>query len=57
MTTLQLQHISHMAQEHTNLPHVDIQGDPGGDPGVQQQQETVQETWGESRWEVIVRAP
>jgi hypothetical protein len=53
----QLQHISHMAREHTNLPHVDIQGELGGDPGVQQQQGPVQETWGESQWEVIVRAP
>jgi hypothetical protein len=40
----QLQCIPHMAWEHTNLPHVDIQGEPGGNPGVQQQQGTVQET-------------
>ncbi len=53
----QLQRISHMEREHTKLPHVDIQGEPGGDSGVQQQQGTVQETWGESWWEVIVRAP
>jgi hypothetical protein len=53
----QLQHISHMARGHTNLTHVDIQGEPGGDPGVQQQQGPVQETWGESRWEEIVHAP
>jgi hypothetical protein len=32
----QLQRISHMARGHTNLTHVNIQGDPGGDPGVQQ---------------------
>ncbi len=25
----QLQHISHMAQEHTNLPHMDVQGSQG----------------------------
>ncbi len=31
----QLQRISHMTRVHTNLPHVDIQGKPGGDPGVQ----------------------
>jgi hypothetical protein len=36
---------------------MDIQGEPGGDPGVQQQQKTVQEAWGELRWEVIVCAP
>jgi hypothetical protein len=30
----QLQRISHMAREHTNLPHMDIQGELGGDPGV-----------------------
>jgi hypothetical protein len=53
----QLQHISHMARGHTNLTHVDIQGKPGGDPGVQQQQGSVQETWGESRWEEIVHIP
>jgi hypothetical protein len=53
----QLQHISHMAQEHTNLLHVDIQGEFGGNLGVQQQQGILQETWGESRWEEIVRAP
>jgi hypothetical protein len=46
-----------MAREHTNLTHVDIQGEPGGEPNVQQQQGPVQETWGESRWEVIVRVP
>jgi hypothetical protein len=45
------------AREHTNIPHVDIQGELGGNPGVQQQQGPVQETWGESRWEVIVCAP
>jgi hypothetical protein len=53
----QLQLISHMAREHTNLPHMDIQEELGGDPGVQQQQGSVQETWVESRWEVIVCAP
>jgi hypothetical protein len=53
----QLQHVSYMAWEHTNLPHVDIQGELGGDPGVQQQQGPVQEAWGESWWEVIVRVP
>ncbi len=40
----QLQHISHVAWEQTNLPHVDIKGEPGGDPGVQQQQGPAQET-------------
>jgi hypothetical protein len=54
---LQLQRISHLAWEHTNLPLVDIQGEPGGNLGVQQQQEIIQEIWGESRWEVILRAP
>jgi hypothetical protein len=49
--------ISNMARGHTNLTHVDIQGEPGGDPGVQQQQGSVQETWGESRWEEIVCVP
>jgi hypothetical protein len=34
-----------------------IQGEPGGDPGVQQQQGSVQETWGESHWEEIVCVP
>ncbi len=53
----QLQRISHMARGHTNVTHVDIQGDLGGDPGVQQQQGSVQETWGESPWEEIVRVP
>jgi hypothetical protein len=33
------------------------QGEPGGDPGVQQQQGSVQETLGESWWEEIVHAP
>ncbi len=49
--------ISHMEQEYINLPHVDIQGELGGDSGVQQQQGILQETWGESQWEAIVRAP
>jgi hypothetical protein len=53
----QLQRISHTARGHTNLTHVDIQGEPVGDPGVKQQQGSVQETWGESRWEEIVRVP
>jgi hypothetical protein len=53
----QLQHMSNMAWEHTNLPQVDIQGELGGHSGVQQQQGILQETWGESRWEVIVHAP
>jgi hypothetical protein len=30
---------------------------PGGGPGVQLQQRSVQETWGESWWEEIVRVP
>ncbi len=46
-----------MARGHTNLTHVDTQGEPGGDPGMQQQQGSVQETWGESGWEEIVRVP
>jgi hypothetical protein len=41
----------------TNLTHVDIQGEPGDDPGVQQQQGSVQEIWGESRWEEIAHVP
>ncbi len=53
----QLQRISHMARKHTNLPPMDIQGELGGNSGVQQQQGILQETWGESRWEVIVHAP
>ncbi len=53
----QLQCISHMARGHTNLTHVDIQGEPGGDPGVQQQQGSIQEIWGDSQWEKIVRVP
>ncbi len=53
----QLQCISHTARGHTNLTHEDIQEEPGGDPGVQQQQGSVQEIWGESRWEEIVRVP
>ena len=36
---------------------MDTQGEPGGDPGMQQQQGSVQETWGESGWEEIVRVP
>jgi hypothetical protein len=44
-------------QGATNLTHKDIQGEPGGDPGVQQQQGSVQEIWGESRWEEIVCVP
>ena len=31
----QLQRISHMAQEYTNLPHLDIQGEFGGKLGMQ----------------------
>jgi hypothetical protein len=54
---LQLQCISHMAWEYTNLPHVDIQGELGGDLGVQQQQGILQETWKEPRWEALVHAP
>ncbi len=46
-----------MARGHTNLTHVDIQGEPGGDPGVQQQQGSVQEIGAESRWEEIVHVP
>jgi hypothetical protein len=46
-----------MARGHTNLTHVDIQGEPGGDPGVQQQWGSVQEIRGESWWEEIVHAP
>ena len=53
----QLQCISHMARGHTNLTHMDIQREPEGDPGVQQQQGSVQETWGESWWEEIVHVP
>jgi hypothetical protein len=53
----QLQGISHTARGHTNLTHMDIQEEPGGDPGVQQQQGSVQATWGESWWEEIVRVP
>jgi hypothetical protein len=49
--------ILHIAWEFINLPHVDIQGEHGGKLGVQQQQGTLQETWGESRWEEIVRGP
>ncbi len=41
---LQLQCISHMAREHTNLPHVDIQGELGDNSGVQQQQGILHET-------------
>jgi hypothetical protein len=53
---LQLHCISHIAWKFINLPHVDIQGELGlgGGPGMQQQQEILQQTWGESRWEVIV---
>jgi hypothetical protein len=40
---------------------MDFPTKPGSDPGLQQQQQQqqgpVQETWGESRWEVIVLAP
>ncbi len=50
----QLQHVSHTARGHTNLTHVDIEGEPRGDPGVQQQQGSVQKICGESRWEEIV---
>ena len=39
----QLQRTSHMARGHTNLTHVDIQGEPGGDPGMQQQRGSIQE--------------
>jgi hypothetical protein len=49
--------VSHMAREYTNPPHMDIQGELEGNSGVQQQQGTVLETWGESRWELIVFAP
>ncbi len=35
--------VSHMARGHTNLTHVDIQGEPGGDPGMQQQRGSIQE--------------
>jgi hypothetical protein len=44
----QLQPISHMSREHTNLPHIDIQGKPGGDPGVQQQHKGLYRRHGES---------
>ncbi len=50
----QLQCIPQTARVYTNLNHEDIQGEPVGDPGVQQQQGSVQEIWGESRWEEIV---
>jgi hypothetical protein len=53
----QLQRISYMAREHTNLLHEDIQGELGGNSGVQQQQGTLQKTWGESRRDLIVHAP
>ncbi len=46
-----------MARGHTNLTYVDIQGEPGGNVGVQQHQGSVQKTWGESWWEEIVHAP
>jgi hypothetical protein len=36
----QLQYTSHMARGYTNLTHMDIQGEPGGDSGVQQQTAT-----------------
>ena len=51
------QRMTHMARGHTNLTYMDILGEPGGDPGVQQQQGSVQEIWGESQWEEIVRVP
>jgi hypothetical protein len=53
----QLQHKSHMAREYTNLPHVDVQEELGGNLGLHQQQGILQETWGESQWEAIERAP
>jgi hypothetical protein len=53
---LQLNRISHIAQEFTNLPHVDIYEELGGKLGMQQQQGILQETWGESRWDEIVHA-
>jgi hypothetical protein len=53
----QLHRIPHIAQEFTNLPHVVIHGELRGKLGMQQQQGILQEIWGESRWEEIVRAP
>jgi hypothetical protein len=52
----QLHCISHIAWESTNLLHMDIQGELEGKLGMQQQQGILQETWGESWWEEIVRA-
>jgi hypothetical protein len=54
---LQLHCISQASREDINLPHVDIQGEPGGELGMQQQHRTLQETRGESWWEEIVRRP
>jgi hypothetical protein len=54
---LQLHHISHIAWEFINIPHLDVQGELGGELGMQQQQGILQETWGDSQWEEIVRGP
>jgi hypothetical protein len=43
----QLHCISQASREVINLLHLDIQGEFGGKLGVQQQQEILQETWGE----------
>jgi hypothetical protein len=53
----QLHRISHLSREVIILPHLDIQGEFGGKLGMQQQQRISQETWGDSRWEEIVRGP
>jgi hypothetical protein len=53
----QLHDKSHIAREFTNLLCMDIQGEPGGNLGMQQQWGILQKTWGESRWEEIVHAP
>jgi hypothetical protein len=54
---LQLHCISKASLEVINLLHLDIQGELGGKLGVQQQQGILQETWGDSWWEQIMRGP
>jgi hypothetical protein len=54
---LQLYCISQASREVINLPQLDIKGELGGKLGMQQQHGTLQETWGESRWEEIVCRP
>ncbi len=53
----QLDCISQASREVINLLHLDIQGELGGELGMQQQQGILQKTWGESWWEEIVCGP